>query len=203
MKRLTDYLFVRHRHNWVQLIRFGLVGGSGVLVNMFVVIVCNKVGPDLHGVVVDLPLSPFNVRWYHVYISLAFLLANVWNFQLNRWWTFRSARATGWWREYWPFLSVGLVGLLMSLGVTTLLLNPESPLALPTDVLDSSSGLRNPFYWANLISIALVTPASFVLNKLWTFKAVRRSAGVDDDPTHPVPVAPTRSNEDETPLEVP
>lgn len=194
MKRLTDYLFIRHRHNWIQLIRFGLVGGSGVLVNMLVVILANRLGPDPHAVLVDLPASKFNVRWYHAYISAAFLVANVSNFQLNRWWTFRSSRATAWWREYWPFLSVGLVGLLISLGVTTLLLNAESPLALPVTVLDSSSGLRNPLYWANLIAIVVVTPASFVLNKLWTFKAVRRSAGVDDDPTH--------SASDDTPLGV-
>lgn len=198
MKRLTDYLFVRHRNNWIQLFRFALVGGSGVFVNMLVVILANKIGPDLHRVLIDLPMSKFNVRWYHLYVSLAFLVANFSNFQLNRWWTFKSGRRTAWWREYWPFLSVGLVGLLISLAVTTLLLNPESPLALPADVFDSSSGLRNPFYWANLCAIAVVTPASFVLNKLWTFKAVRRSAGVDDDPTHPVDDRPS----DDHPVEV-
>ena len=50
----------------------------------------------------DLPLTDFNVRWYHVYSTIAFLVANLWNFQLNRWWTFRSAKHSGWLREYLP-----------------------------------------------------------------------------------------------------
>ena len=33
---LGHYVFVRHRHNWNLLFRFGLVGGSGVLVNLLV-----------------------------------------------------------------------------------------------------------------------------------------------------------------------
>ncbi|MGI3781073.1 MAG: hypothetical protein ACRYG2_09870, partial [Janthinobacterium lividum] len=34
-------------------------------------------------------------------------------------------------------------------------------------------GLRTKFYWAQLIVIAVTVPVSFVLNKLWTFSAVR------------------------------
>ena len=60
-------LFARHSQNWVLLFRFGLVGGSGVLVNMLVLIACNKLGPDAHAVAVGLPVTAFNVRWYHVY----------------------------------------------------------------------------------------------------------------------------------------
>jgi membrane fusion protein (multidrug efflux system) len=48
-----------------------------------------------------------------------------------------------------------------------------SPISLPTDSLDDSTGLRTRLYWAQLIVIAVVTPLSFVLNKLWTFAAVR------------------------------
>nr|WP_156612002.1 GtrA family protein [Auraticoccus cholistanensis] len=196
---MTDYLFIRHRHNWVQLIRFGLVGGSGVLVNLLVVIICNKVGADEHGILVDLPWSRFNVRWYHAYSTLAFLVANVWNFQLNRQWTFKSAPHSGWWREYWPFLAVGLVGQAVNLVIVTLMLNPESPLALPTSYFDSSTGFRTPLYWAQLTGIVLVTPMSFVVNKLWTFAAVRRAAwsprrrgGGGDGPAGPLgPSAPT------------
>jgi hypothetical protein len=33
-------------------------------------------------------------------------------------------------------------------------------------------------YWAQLITVALVTPLSFVLNKLWTFRAVRGRSGL-------------------------
>lgn len=172
MKRVTDYLFVRHRDNWVQLFRFGLVGGSGVLVNMVVYVLVTKFGPDAHGVFIDLP-GRFNVRWYHLFSTLAFLIANAWNFGLNRRWTFRSSAHARWWREYPPFLAVGFLGQLLTLAIMTLLLNPTSPLALPISFFDSSTGLRTPEYWAQLIAIAVVTPVSFIANKLWTFAAVR------------------------------
>ena len=173
MRRLGQRVSPRHRHNWLLLLRFASVGASGVLVNMLVVIACNKLGPDALGVAVDLPLTEFNVRRYHAYSTAAFLVANLWNFQVNRTWTFRSAAHAGWRSEYLPFLAVGLVGLLANLGVLTLLLHPGSPLALSPRVLDDSSGLRSRLYWGQLIAIGVVTPLSFVLNKVWTFSAVR------------------------------
>ncbi len=173
MKRLHHYLTVRHRHNWKLLLQFGLVGGSGVLVNMAVLILCNKVGPDAHGVAWDLPLTSFNVRWYHVFLTIAFMVANLWNFQINRWWTFKSAQHSGWWREYLPFLAVGAVALIANLGIATLLLHPGSPLALSTTFFDDSTGFRTRLYWAQLIATAVITPLSFLLNKVWTFSAVR------------------------------
>jgi putative flippase GtrA len=174
---LRHFVFVRHRHNWSLLFRFGLVGGSGVLVNMIVLIVCNKLGPDAHQVFWHVPATDFNVRWYHVYSTVAFMVANLSNFQLNRWWTFKSAGHAGWWREYVPFLVVGLLMLAVNLGIVTLLLHPGSPLALSTSVFDDSTGLRTRLYWAQLIAIAVVTPLSFLLNKVWTFSAVRGRHG--------------------------
>ena len=173
MDRLRHFLLVRHKQNWLLFFRFGLVGGSGVLVNMLVIILCNKVGPNPHGVAVDLPFTDFNVRWYHVYSTIAFLVANLWNFQLNRWWTFKSAKHAGWLREYLPFLAVGLLGLVVNLIILTLLLKDGSPVGLPASIFNDSSGLRNRFYWAQLIAICIVTPLSFVLNKIWTFASVR------------------------------
>ncbi|WP_375431187.1 GtrA family protein [uncultured Friedmanniella sp.] len=173
MERLKHYLFVRHGHNWVLLFRFGLVGGSGVLVNLLVSILLKRSGPHFDDVFLNLPLTSFNVRWYHVYSMLAFLVANLWNFQLNRRFTFRSAKHSGWWREYAPFLAVGLAAQLVGLGILTLLMHPGSFLSLPSDVFDNSSGLRTKFYWAQLIVIAITVPISFVLNKVWTFSAVR------------------------------
>jgi putative flippase GtrA len=185
VERLRHYLLVRHKENWLLFFRFGLVGGSGVLVNMLTIIVCNKVGPNAHTVAIDLPFTDFNIRWYHVYATIAFLVANLWNFQLNRWWTFRSAKHANWFREYLPFLSVGLLGLVVNLGILTLLLKDGSPLALPSSVFDDSTGLRTRLYWAQLIAICIVTPLSFVLNKIWTFSAVR---GLDRgaEPDEPV-----------------
>jgi putative flippase GtrA len=163
----------RHRHNVVLLARFAAVGASGVLVNLFVLVVVRRLGPHFEDVLVDLPGTEFNARWYHLYSTVAFLVANLWNFQLNRSWTFRSTGHSRWWREYWPFLAVGLAGQALGLVLLTVLLHPGSPLALPTSVLDDSSGLRSRLYWGQLIVIAVVTPLAFVLNKLWTFAAVR------------------------------
>lgn len=173
MRRLAHYVFVRHRHNWNLLFRFGLVGGSGVLVNLVVLILLKRSGPHFDDVFIDLPLTSFNVRWYHVYSTVAFLVANIWNFQLNRHFTFRSSKHSGWLREYLPFLAVGFGAQLIGLGLLTLLMHPGSFLALPRTVLDDSSGLRNRLYWAQLIVIVVTVPLSFVLNKLWTFSSVR------------------------------
>lgn len=172
-ERLRHYVLVRHGQNWILLFRFGLVGGTGVLVNLLTVILCNKIGPDAYGVAVDLPFTDFNIRWYHVFSTIAFLVANLWNFQLNRLWTFRSAAHASWIKEYLPFLAVGLLGQIVGLGILTLLMHPGSVISLSPQIFDNSTGFRTRLYWAQLITIAVVTPLSFVLNKLWTFSAVR------------------------------
>lgn len=170
--------YQRHRHSLRQFLRFGLVGGLGVLVNQVVLVITNVLARDVFGahandILIDLPFTDYNVRNYHLYVMLAFLVANLSNFLFNRHWTFRSAKAGPAWKEYWPFLLVGLGAQVIGLALITALMHPHSPIALPTDVFDGSSGLRNPLYWANLITIVCVTPINFVLNKLWTFRAVR------------------------------
>jgi putative flippase GtrA len=144
VKRLKHYVLVRHGHNWVLLFRFALVGASGVFVNLFVAIMCKKLGPDENSIFFDLPLTDFNVRWYHIYSTIAFLVANLWNFELNRLWTFRSAKHAGWFREYFPFLTVGILAQIVGLGI--------------------------------------VTPISFLLNKVWTFSSVRGQHRVEPAP---------------------
>jgi putative flippase GtrA len=166
-------LMTRHRRNVGLLVRFGVVGASGVLVNLLTLVVLRRYGPHFDDAVLALGSSGFNLRWYHVYSTIAFLVANLTNFQLNRTWTFKSNLAAPWWREYWPFLAVGLGVQVIGLALLTLLMHPSSAISLPRDVFDDSSGLRNRLYWSQLIVIAVVTPLSFVLNKLWTFAAVR------------------------------
>ncbi len=167
-------LLVRHRGNLDLLLRFGVVGASGVVVNMVTLIMLRRLGPHFDDAVVGLGTTDFNLRWYHVFSTAAFLVANIWNFQLNRSWTFRSSGTSRWWPEFWPFLVVGLGGQAVGLGLLTLLMHPHSPVSLPTNIFDDSTGLRTRLYWSQLIVIALVTPLSFVFNKLWTFAAVRR-----------------------------
>jgi putative flippase GtrA len=170
----VERLSARHRHNVGLLVRFSLVGASGVVVNMVTLVVLRKLGPHFDDAVLALPVDDYNLRWYHVYSTVAFLVASLTNFQLNRSWTFRSGRHARWWAEYWPFLTVGLACQALGLALLTLLMHPHSPLALPSSVLDDSTGLRTRLYWAQLLVICAVTPLSFVLNKLWTFAAVRR-----------------------------
>ncbi|TWT24981.1 GtrA family protein [Corynebacterium canis] len=161
-----------------QFIKFGVVGGSGVLVNMAVLVVVRRIFADIFGIATTDPFlnilgSPFHIRWYHIMVTLAFLGANTWNYQLNRMWTFRGARQRTWLRGFFPFLLTGLGAFAVTLLVTTALVNVESPVALPPEIFDDSTGLRNRVYWANMISIVVAMPINFLVNKVWTFRGHR------------------------------
>ncbi len=175
-------LYRRYRHSLVQFGRFGLVGGAGVLVNMLVAIAMNK----LHGgtaraqdVVWAISGTPYNVRFTSVVWIVAFFVANLFNFQLNRYWTFSSGVRASWWREFWPFLAVGsaaaLIGLFVKIGFT----NPTSWFYLPEPLFHENAGIRSREYWAQLFTIVVTMPINFVVNKLWTFRAVRNRHGWD------------------------
>ena len=175
-------LYTRHRRNLGLLARFGVVGGSGVIVNLITLVVLRRIGPHFDDAVVGLGSSDFNLRWYHVFSTIAFVVANLWNFQLNRLWTFRSNKHAGWLGEYLPFMAVGLLAHLVGLGILTLLLHPGSWLSLSPTFFDDSSGFRTRLYWAQLIQIVVTTPVSFVLNKLWTFSSVRSRPALPPEP---------------------
>ena len=51
----------------------------------------------------------------------------------------------------------------------TFLMNPLSPIALPAEVFDDSTGLRTKSYWAQAISTFVAMPVNFVINKFWAF----------------------------------
>jgi putative flippase GtrA len=175
----------RYRRNAAQFVRFAVVGATGVAVNLAVLVLVKRLGPHPEQAIFALRPTAFHVRWYHVYSTIAFLFANLWNFQLNRMWTFRSSKHARWWKEYWPFLAVGMLGQAIGLVLLTLLMHRGSPISLPTHPLDDTTGLRTRLYWAQLIVIAVVTPLSFVLNKVWTFAAVR-THHPGAVPTHPM-----------------
>lgn len=164
-----------------QFIKFGLVGGTGVVVNLLVVVAARKIGlfNDIneHDVFMNLLGTRWNIRYSHVYATIAFLVANMWNFQLNRSWTFRAKNRPNWFKQFIPFLCAGLSGLIISLITITVLTNPTSPLALPESIFDDSTGLRNRLYWANLIGVLLGTPANFLINKVWAFSTRRMHGG--------------------------
>ncbi|NLT29220.1 MAG: hypothetical protein GXX86_02005 [Propionibacterium sp.] len=153
---------------------------------MLVAIICNKLGPLDTDPALPIVFTDFNVRWYHVYAMIAFVVANLWNFQLNRWWTFQSHKSASWVKEYFPFVAVGLMGQLVSFIVLTLLMHTGSPIHLPRSFFDGSTGFRTPFYWAQLISVLVAVPVTFLVNKVWTFKSVRGHRDADVVSTRPV-----------------
>ncbi|HMR47649.1 MAG TPA: GtrA family protein [Arachnia sp.] len=162
-----------------QFVKFGIVGSSGVLVNMVITVAMNRLNGGVgnaRSILWSIPLTPFNVRFTHLVWIVAFLIANLWNFQLNRGWTFRSSRAARWWGEFWPFLAVGSVAAGVGLLVKILLSDPTSPLFLPEPYFHDEAGLRSREYWAQLIAILVTLPLNFAVNKLWTFRAVRSAA---------------------------
>lgn len=154
-----------------------MVGGSGILVNLLVTVLLNKIVPHYQGVAIDLPFTSFNIRWYHIIAVAAFMVANTWNYELNRRWTFK-ARGRGvahWWLGLLNFMGIGLAALVVGLIMQTAMLKPESAFYLGhIHWLDDSNGFRTKLYWASLIQIAFTMPINFIVNKLWTFRAVRR-----------------------------
>ncbi|AIK84793.1 membrane protein [Corynebacterium glutamicum] len=170
-----------------QFIKFGIVGGSGTLVNLAVAALSKKVAGWTAGIhesdaFMNLLGSAFHIRWYHVFMTIAFLVANTWNYQLNRMWTFKTATIVSWWRGFFPFLATGLVAFIASQVVATLLMNETSPIALSSEIFDDSTGFRTKFYWALVISILVSMPVNFIVNKYWTFKKPKSKVVVETDP---------------------
>lgn len=168
-----------------QFLMFGLVGGSGTIVNLVVSVASKKIagwtaGISEHDVFMPLFGTDYNIRWFNIFMTIAFLVANTWNYQLNRSWTFRGLPQRTWWRGFFPFLLTGIGAFIVSQIVATLLMNPTSPIALPTDIFDDSTGLRTKFYWATAISIIVAMPVNFLVNKLWAFRKPRQTRVVTE-----------------------
>lgn len=158
-----------------QFIKFGIVGGSGTVVNLAVAALSKKVaewtgGISEHDVFLNLFGTEYNIRWFNIFLTIAFLVANTWNYQLNRMWTFRGISTRSWLRGFFPFLLTGVGAFLVSQVVATLLMNPTSPIALPEHIFDDSTGFRTKFYWATAISIVVAMPVNFLINKFWAFR---------------------------------
>ena len=168
-------LYSRYGHVLRQFVKFGLVGGAGVAVNMAVAVLLNK----LNGGTVNAQRPLFRIAgdYYFRYSNLVwlggFLVAVVFNFVLNRYWTFRHGAKAPFWREFWPFFAVGAVAAVAGFFIKIALTNPTSPLYLPEPWFHENAGLQSREYWAQLLTIFITMPINFVVNKLWTFRAVR------------------------------
>ena len=128
---------MRRPENWLQLVRFGLVGGVGFVVNLAVYAVC------VHGAGID----------YHAANVVAWLVAVLNNFVLNRHWTFDAAdgRAHA---QAVRFVLVSLVAEAISLLLLTLFVE--------------GAGLDKVL--AQALAVACSMPVNFLGNKLWSFK---------------------------------
>lgn len=166
-----------------QFVSFGLVGGSGVLVNLATLALCDNVGRHVFGVSHNDPLirnlfgSSLNIGYDLLYVWIAFVVAVTSNFLLNRYWTFRhegQGRKAPILHEYWPFFLTGAAANLATTALFILLTNPRSPGYLPAWFFtDNGPFWTRRIYWGQALAILCTMPINFVVNKLWTFRAVR------------------------------
>jgi putative flippase GtrA len=129
---------MRRPANWLQLIRFGLVGGVGFVINVAVYALC------VHALGMD----------YHLAAVMAWLVAVINNFLLNRRWTF-DARAGRTHFQAIRFLAISLVALGFSLLLLMLLVENAGMAKIP----------------AQALAVAASMPLNFLGNKLWSFRA--------------------------------
>jgi putative flippase GtrA len=129
---------MRRPANWLQLVRFGLVGGIGFAVNLAVYAFC------VHVLAVD----------YHVAAVIAWLVAVMNNFILNRHWTF-DARDGRVHFQAMRFLVVSLVAFGFSLLLLTLFVEVAGIAKVP----------------AQALAVAASMPLNFLGNKLWSFRS--------------------------------
>jgi putative flippase GtrA len=128
---------MRRPANWLQLVRFGIVGGVGFAVNLAVYALF------VHALGVD----------YHVAAIVAWLVAVVNNFMLNRHWTFDARDGVVHFQAI-RFLVVSLGALVVSLLLLTLFVE--------------SAGI--PKVAAQALAVAASMPLNFLGNKLWSFR---------------------------------
>ncbi|GAB76897.1 hypothetical protein AUCHE_03_01140 [Austwickia chelonae NBRC 105200] len=154
-----------------EFLKFGVVGASGVAVNagVFLLIVKLTSYPDSQ-VLFGLWPTAKNFRVYHLAATISFILANVWNFELNRAWTFRPGGMSSR-KRFGRYFVIGVAAFVCGLWIMSMLLTPGSPVALPLEIFDGSTALRKASFWANLIQIFATMPISFVLQKVWTFSS--------------------------------
>lgn len=168
-----------------EALKYAVVGGLGVIVNMTTLSLLTHFGPDVNGIILPVPGSEWNIRNYHLYITVAFLVANLFNFIANGAWTFSHRSRDGApagnlknFSAYFKFLFIGLVCLGVGLALATGMVKTGTPISLP-DYLDNSTHLRNRVLWANVIQIITVTPLSFIFNRTYSFSTLGRKVKVE------------------------
>lgn len=129
---------MRRPANWVQLVQFGIVGAIGFVVNIGVYALC------VHGAAID----------YHVAAAVAWLVAVLNNFVLNRHWTFNAGDGRAH-HQAARFLIVSLIAFGFSQLLLTLFVEVVSLPKVP----------------AQALAVSLAMPLNFLGNKLWSFRS--------------------------------
>lgn len=164
---------IANKEDLISLFRFGIIGGLGTIVNTFVFICLMKIstGLEIHNnqILLALPFHVFNLRIVHLYIIVAFLVANMCNYFLNSRFNFSSGNKLST-NGATKFLIIGVAACFIQIYLFSKLSQPGI-FQLPVSVFDNSSGLRNIQYWSHIISILLVFPINFIGNKIWTFRS--------------------------------
>jgi putative flippase GtrA len=125
-----------------QFVKFGVVGLSGLAVNLLVFTVLQRLVPNHAG----------SAEFMAIY-SVAFLSGGVSNYFLNRAWTFRSTGHLG--REGLSFMTVSILALIVGLLVSAAIA-PELGRGHKTWFISTIAGIV----------------VNFFVNKYWTFRAV-------------------------------
>jgi len=108
----------RHPANWLQLFKFGLVGGSGYLINLAVFALATGV-LDIHHLAAAV---------------LAFVVAVSNNFWWNRHWTFAAGDGAVHFQAA-RFFAVSIAGLLINLAVLEALIASDTVGDLPAQAI--------------------------------------------------------------------
>jgi len=164
---------MRRPANWLQLVRFGLVGSLGFVVNIAVYTLC------VHVFGID----------YHIAAVAAWLVAVANNFVLNRHWTFDAGSGRAHFQAA-RFLVVSLVALGFSLLLLMLLVEVVGVAKIPAQALAVSASMPLNFLgnklWSFRRAEAALTGAAQ--------EAVGRKDAVSGDQAVPQGEAPPRGD---------
>jgi len=152
--------------NLWQFVRFCLVGGSGVIVNLVVftlVLVvwllvsghiqsASGLASSVHGLIVKKDTAGVPAAAVYLANAAGFVVSVMTNYYLNRRWTFRSSKDIG--SELPKFFTVSVVAYGGQLAIFWLLREQAHVAPIPSQ----------------LIAIVFVMPINFVANKLWSFR---------------------------------
>jgi putative flippase GtrA len=135
---------MRRPANWLQLVRFGLVGSIGFAVNLAVYALC------VHFLGLD----------YHVAAVAAWLVAVMNNFILNRHWTFDASDGRVHFQAM-RFLAVSLVAFGFSLLLLTVLVEAAGIAKVPAQALAVAASMPLNFLgnklWSFRSEVAMIT----------------------------------------------